>query len=265
MRFRPCIDIHNGKVKQIVGSTLTDRDDEASENFVSERDGAWYAKLYRDMDLKGGHVIMLNPASSSWYEQTRAQAISALAAWPGGLQVGGGINDGNAAFFLEAGASHVIVTSFVFRDGRIDYDNLKRIREAAGRERLVLDLSAGVRDGSYYVVTDRWQKYTDEKLDAHLLERLGEHCSEFLIHGVDAEGKGLGIDTGLVEILAGYEGVPVTYAGGIHSLEDIRAIETAGKGRIDFTVGSALDIFGGRLKLQEVAGASDPGDMAKGK
>ena len=111
MEFRPCIDIHNGKVKQIVGSSLMDNGDKARENFVSARDAVFFAKLYQRDRLKGGHVILLNPASSSYYEETKRQAIEALRAYPGGLQVGGGICPENAEEFLRAGASHVIVTS----------------------------------------------------------------------------------------------------------------------------------------------------------
>ncbi len=252
MQFRPCIDIHNGKVKQIIGSSLRDEGDEAGENFVSDHDGAYYAKLYRERGLKGAHVIMLNPSSSPFYEATRAQALGALGAYPGGLQIGGGINPGNAAFFLEKGASHVIVTSYVFAGGHISYDNLREISEETGSERLVLDLSARKRDGRYYVVTDRWQKFTDEVLDPELLERLSGFCAEFLVHGVDAEGKSQGFDEELVELLSSYEGLPVTYAGGISDIEALRSLKAKGHDRIGVTVGSALDIFGGRLSMDEI-------------
>lgn len=252
MEFRPCIDIHNGKVKQIVGGTLKDEGDRASENFVSEKDGAYYAGLYRDKGLRGGHVILLNSADSPYYEATKQQAMSALGAYPGALQVGGGINPDNACEFLEAGASHVIVTSYVFKDGRINYDNLEKMADAAGREHLVLDMSCRKRDGRYVVVTDRWQKFTDEIVSAELLDRLSDYCDEFLIHAVDVEGKCSGIETELVKMLAEYEGKPLTYAGGIGSLDILRKLKEYGRDRINATIGSALDIFGGHLSIDEI-------------
>ena len=251
MRFRPCIDIHNGKVKQIVGGTLTDEGDRAGENFVSEQDAAFYARAYRAEGLTGGHVIMLNPASSQYYEATRQQALCALAAWPGGLQVGGGINTENAAYWIDAGASHVIVTSYVFRDGRLDGKNLQRMLSAVGKSRLVLDLSCRKRDGKYMIVTDRWQKFTDMELSGGLLGELSGSCSEFLIHAVDVEGKASGADEELIGILAGCD-IPVTYAGGVGSLEDLSRVKKAGLDRVDVTVGSALDIFGGDLPYRQV-------------
>ena len=251
LRFRPCIDIHNGKVKQIVGSTLRDAGDYAKENFVSENDAAYFAKLYKKHGLYGGHVIMLNPAGSEYYEATKAQAISALKAYPQGLMAGGGINADNAQYFIDAGASHVVVTSYVFKDGRIDEDNLAKLVEAVGDARLVLDLSCKVIDGKYRVVTDRWQKVTDVIVDEKLFEKLGRSCDEFLVHAVDTEGKSAGIDDRLINILA-LSVKPVCYAGGISSIEDIIKLKEAGRGRVDFTVGSALDIFGGKLRLEDV-------------
>ncbi|MCM1182662.1 MAG: phosphoribosylformimino-5-aminoimidazole carboxamide ribotide isomerase [Roseburia sp.] len=256
MEFRPCIDIHNGQVKQIVGSSLTDKDNQARENFVAAKGADYYAALYKEHGIKGGHIILLNPASSEYYEATRAQAVSALRAYPGGLQVGGGINADNVAFYLDAGASHVIVTSYVFREGRIDRTNLERICRAAGRERLVLDLSCRRRDGEYHIVTDRWQRFADEVVNARTLDMLAEYCDEFLIHAVDVEGKRQGIEQPLVERLgtwcAGREGFAVTYAGGVHSYEDIDLLKRLGGGRIHVTIGSALDIFGGPLAFTEV-------------
>ena len=119
MKFRPCIDIHNGKVKQIVGGSLTDVQDQASENFVSEQDASFYAELYKKAGIKGGHVILLNGHDSPYYESTKEQALLALHTYSGGLQIGGGVNPENAGEYLDAGASHVIVTSYVFKDGRI--------------------------------------------------------------------------------------------------------------------------------------------------
>lgn len=252
MEFRPCIDIHNGKVKQIVGGSLKDQGDSASENFVSERDAGWYADLYREDGLTGGHVILLNAKDSPYYEATKKQALQALSAYPDGLQVGGGITDENAGAFLDAGASHVIVTSFVFRDGRIDQDNLDRIFHSVGKDRLVLDLSCRKKDDGYYIVTDRWQKFTEEKITAEMLDRLGEYADEFLIHGVDVEGKKGGIEEELVSFLGGWDGIPVTYAGGIGTIQDLDRIEALGRGRVNVTIGSALDLFGGTLPYRQV-------------
>lgn len=253
MEFRPCIDIHNGRVKQIVGSSLADKGDRAEENFVAARDADYYAKFYKEKGLRGGHIVLLNPVSSEYYEETKAQALKALRAYPLGLQTGGGINDKNAAEFLDAGASHVIVTSFVFRDGRIDMENLERMRAAVGKERLVLDLSCRVRDGNYYIVTDRWQKFTDEMVDGRILDMLSGYCDEFLIHAVDVEGKSQGIEERLVRMLGSWgKDTPITYAGGVHSYEDIRILKELGGGRLNVTVGSALDLFGGNLELDRI-------------
>lgn len=253
MEFRPCIDIHNGQVKQIVGGSLADAGDCAEENFVAARDADYFANLYQEKGIRGGHIILLNPASSDYYEATRAQAFKALCAYPQGLQIGGGINDENAWEYLDAGASHVIVTSFVFKDGRINMENLERMRAAVGKERLVLDLSCRMRDGKYYIVTDRWQKFTDEAVDERILDMLAGYCDEFLIHAVDVEGKSQGIEKRLVRELGGWnKTVPITYAGGVGSYEDIRLLKELGGSRIHVTVGSALDIFGGELQLDKI-------------
>lgn len=252
MKFRPCIDVHNGKVKQIIGGSLRDSGDQAHDNFVSDRDGAWYGSLYRSLGLKGGHAIILNPASSEYYEADRQQVFGALSAFPGGLMVGGGVNADNAADYIRSGASHVVVTSFVFRDGRILYENLEKLDNAVGREHLVLDLSARKKDGEYYVVTDRWQHFTEEKVTPELLHRLSGYCDEFLIHGVDVEGRGQGADRELVQILHQCPDRPVTYAGGISDYDDIEMIREIGEGNIDITIGSALDLFGGPLSFDRV-------------
>ena len=252
MRFRPCIDIHNGKVKQIVGGSLADSGDLAAENFVSVRDAPYYARLYRREGVQGGHVILLKPASSPYYEATRAQALAALRAYPGGLQAGGGIHDGNASDYLDAGASHVIVTSFVFKDGCLNYTNLDKIRSAVGKERLVLDLSCRKRGEEYFIVTDRWQKFTETVLNEWTLETLACYCDEFLVHAVDVEGKANGIEEELVRMLGNWQGIPVTYAGGVGSFEDLEKLKTLGKDAVDVTVGSALDIFGGEMPYRKV-------------
>ena len=193
MKFRPCIDIHNGCVKQIVGGSLKDAGDSAADNFVSDQGAAFYAKLYKQLDLTGGHMIILNPKSSEYYDRDVEQALCALHAWPGALQMGGGINPENAGFFLDEGASHVIVTSYVFSNGNFNEENLRKMIAAAGKEKLVLDLSCRKKDGRYYIVTDRWQKFTNYVLTSELLESLTDSCAEFLIHAVDAEGKASGI------------------------------------------------------------------------
>lgn len=252
MRFRPCIDIHNGKVKQIVGGSLLDKGDYAKDNFVSEKDGDYYAALYRDAGLSGGHIILLNPAGSTYYEEDVRQASLALAAYPGGLQIGGGMHDENAAFFLDKGASHIIVTSFVFKDGSINYDNLHKIVKAIGKEHLVLDLSCRKKGGDYYIVTDRWQKFTDVKLTEAVLDQLSRYCDEFLIHAVDVEGKSGGIETDIAALLGNWEGIPVTYAGGVGSMDDLRLLKKLGKNKVDVTIGSALDLFGGPLRFADV-------------
>lgn len=252
MQFRPCIDLHNGKVKQIVGSSLSDCENEAKENFVSKKDASYYAKLYRERGLKGGHIILLNAKDSPYYEATKQQALAALRAFPKGMQVGGGITAENAGEYIDAGASHVIVTSYVFQAGEIRRDRLEALKAAVGKERVVLDLSAGKYEDGYYIMTDRWQKKSAEKVDLHLLERLSAYCGEYLIHAVDVEGKNSGIETELVKMLSAYEGLPVTYAGGVHSYEDLQLLKTLGKNRIHVTIGSALDLFGGSLEFEKI-------------
>ncbi len=279
MEFRPCIDIHNGKVKQIVGGSLKDgagaaqaeqmrcgpgqrgygqtpagasAESIAQENFVSEQDAAYFAEFYKKDGLRGGHVIMLNPPGTLDYEATKTQALHALTQYPGGLQIGGGITPENAGAFLEAGASHVIVTSYVFKDGRIYYENLRRLSDTVGRKRLVLDVSCRWRDGAYYIVTDRWQKFTNEQVSLKLLDALADFADEFLIHAADVEGRASGIETGLVQLLGDWDGCPVTYAGGVGSFADLEELKKYGKNRLHVTVGSALDLFGGTMAYQEV-------------
>lgn len=252
MEFRPCIDIHNGKVKQIVGGTLKDQNDQAKENYVSEYDSIFYADLYKKNQIKGGHVILLNAKESEYYESTKREALKALAAYPMGLQVGGGITKENAKEFLEAGASHVIVTSYVFKDGQIHYDRLKELVNLIGNKRLVLDLSCRQKENAYYIVTDRWQKFTDVMLTEETMKELEVYCDEFLIHAVDVEGKAQGIDPKLVQMLGNYGEKTVTYAGGVHTFEDLTLLKELGKNKVNVTIGSALDLFGGTMKFEEV-------------
>jgi phosphoribosylformimino-5-aminoimidazole carboxamide ribotide isomerase len=242
--FRPCIDLHEGKVKQLVGGTLGDDPARVQTNFVADKDAAWYAALYRRDGLRGGHVIQLGGGNE-------AAARAALAAYPGGLQIGGGITAENALGWLEAGASHVIVTSWVFREGRLDWERLEALKRRVGAQRLVLDLSCRRRGGQYVVVTERWQRFTELTLGRETFEALAPHCAEFLIHAVDVEGRRCGIDRELVEQLAAWAPLPTTYAGGARSLADLEEVTRIGRGRIDLTIGSALDIFGGDVPYAE--------------
>lgn len=236
--FRPCIDLHEGRVKQIVGGSLRDDGAGLRTNFVSEKPAASFAELYRKDNLKGGHVIKLGPGND-------AAAREALAAYPGGLHLGGGVDAANARGWLDAGASHVIVTSWVFRDGRLDWERLRELVAAIGKERLVLDLSCRRKRDEYFVVTDRWQKFTEMKVSRETLETLAGCCDEFLIHAADVEGLCRGIDAELVTKLGEWSPIPTTYAGGARSLEDLEQVTRLGRGRVDLTIGSALDIFGG--------------------
>jgi len=247
MRFRPCIDLHQGKVKQIVGSTLRDGNPDALRtNFVADASPAWFADLYRQDNLVGGHIIMLGPGN----EQAAAEA---LAAWPGGMQVGGGIDVDNAARWLDRGASHVIVTSWVFRDGIIDRSRLDRLVRAIGQKRLVLDLSCRRRGETYFIVTDRWQKFTEVAVNEETLDDLSAFCDEFLIHAADVEGKCAGVERDLVARLGGVDTIPITYAGGVRNVADLEVIKRVGRNRLDATIGSSLDIFGGTSITYEQA------------
>ncbi|WJH33344.1 phosphoribosylformimino-5-aminoimidazole carboxamide ribotide isomerase [Paenibacillus aurantius] len=245
MKFRPCIDLHQGKVKQIVGETLTDDPNRVVENFVSEKDSAFYADLFKQDGLTGGHVIMLGGGNHE-------AAVQALESYPGGLQIGGGIHPGNAASYLEAGASHVIVTSYIFQDGELNRGHLEQIHREVGRERLVIDLSCRERDGKWFVVTNQWRTFSSFEVNADNLRELEAYCDEFLIHAVDVEGKRTGILGSLVSHLAECVTIPTTYAGGARSIEDLREFERLSGGRMDITIGSALDIFGGSLPYRDV-------------
>ena len=252
MKFRPCIDIHNGSVKQIVGGSLRDEGNRAVDNFVSQFDAAFYAEKYKEDGLSGGHITLLNPKGSEYYQKDVEQAGRALAAYPGGLQIGGGMDVSNAEFFLDMGASHIIVTSYVFRDGMIDMGRLRQMSALIGKEHLVLDLSCRFAGDDYYIVTNRWQMVTSERMNQDTLNRLAEYCDEFLVHAVDVEGKASGVEREVVERLGRERVLPVTYAGGVHSLEDIEWIRSAGNGFVDFTVGSALDLFGGPIPYKSL-------------
>lgn len=242
-QFRPCIDLHQGKVKQIVGGSLNDAG--ARTNFVSPYDAAYYAKLYRDNNLQGGHVIALGAGNEE-------EVLKALAAWPNGLQFGGGVNASNAKRYLDAGASHVIVTSALFENGEFSMARLAEIKNITGRERLILDLSCRRTATGWNIATDRWQTITATAVNQASLETLAEHCAEFLIHAADVEGLQAGIDEALVKLLGQYCTIPVTYAGGARNLSDLQRVHELSNGKVDLTIGSALDIFGGSgITLQE--------------
>ena len=253
MRFRPCIDIHNGQVKQIVGSTLKDEGNEAKENFISTKGAGYYATLYKERNLPGGHIILLNHKDSEFFEATRNQAMEALKAFPNGMMIGGGVTDENANEYIEAGASHVIVTSFVFKNGEFNEKNLEKLINAVGKDHICLDLSCKKKNNDYYIVTDRWQNFTNVRIDKKTLEDLSQSCDEFLIHAADVEGKKKGIDEELASILGEVENFPITYAGGIGNLSDIEKLKIAGNNRLDYTIGSALDLFGGELPFEKIA------------
>ena len=235
--FRPCIDLHEGKVKQIVGGTLG-APGRLRTNFVAAQPAAWFAELYKRDGLTGGHIIMLGLGNE-------AEARSALAAFPGGLQIGGGVNASNARHWLDAGASHVIVTSWAFREGRVDWERLGELVKTIGKARLVLDLSCRKRGENYFVVTDRWQKFTELIVNEETLRKFSAYCAEFLVHAVDVEGMCSGIDGDLVAKLGRWTPLPMTYAGGANSISDLAEVNRLGGGKVDLTIGSALDIFGG--------------------
>jgi len=246
MRFRPCIDLREGRVVQIVGGTLKDdAKDGPVTNFEAEASAADFARRYKDDSLTGGHVISLGPGNEE-------AARSALRAFPGGLQMGGGVTPENASRYLDAGASHVIVTSYVFTDGQIDMDRLESVIAAVGKSRLVLDLSCRRRRDDFWVVTDRWQNFTNVAVNRDTLAQLADKCDEFLVHGVDVEGKMHGIQEDLVEILGGHSPIPVTYAGGAKEFADLDRVKELGGGRVDLTIGSALDLFGGDIPYRDV-------------
>ncbi|MER1989774.1 phosphoribosylformimino-5-aminoimidazole carboxamide ribotide isomerase [Solibacillus isronensis] len=245
MNFRPCIDLHDGKVKQIVGSTLGYDNKEVVENFTSDQDSSFYASLFLQNKLTGGHVIMLGPGNEE-------AAISALEAYPNGLQIGGGITADNAQKYIDAGASHVIVTSYIFHDGQLDMDRLQQLVKKIGKEKLVLDLSCRKRDGKWYVVTDKWTKFSDFEVNAQSIKKIEEYCDELLIHAVDVEGKRSGMQEDLVRDLAEWTSIPTTYAGGVRSIDDLKKFESLSNGKLHVTIGSALSIFGGDLDFQTV-------------
>ncbi len=245
MRFRPCIDLHQGRVKQIVGSTLRDGVAPVT-NFEAAQPPAYFAEMYRRDGLPGGHVILLGPGNDT-------AAAAALAAFPGGLQVGGGITPETAPGWIRFGADKVIVTSYIFEEGVLSFPRLEKLAAAVGRDRLVLDLSCKSDGaGGYRVAINRWQTLTDLRVNRETFDRLSAYCTEFLIHAVDVEGMRRGVDEPLLRLLAAECATPVTYAGGVRHLADLDRVEALGHGRVDVTIGSALDIFGGTLPYADV-------------
>lgn len=234
--FRPCIDLHDGQVKQIVGGSLNEHG--ATTNFVSSYNSAYYANLYREHNLKGGHVIALGKGNEE-------AALAALKSWPNGLQFGGGVNKENAAHYLNAGASHVIVTSALFENNEFSFKRLEAIKQETGKDKLILDLSCRRTNKGWQIATNRWQTITSTTINEATLKELSSHCAEFLIHAADVEGLQGGIDKDLVTFLGSHSYVPTTYAGGARSLEDLELVHKLSNGNVDLTIGSALDIFGG--------------------
>ena len=245
MEFRPCIDLHDGKVKQIVGSTLGHQDISVVENYISENDSAYFANMFKEDGLTGGHVIMLGPGNDE-------AALLALQSYPKGLQIGGGIDSDNAKKYIDAGASHIIVTSYIFHDGQLDIERLERLVQAVGKEHIVIDLSCRKRDGKWFVVTDKWTKFSDFEVNEASISNIEQFCDELLIHAVDVEGKRSGMQEELVQDLTEWTSIPTTYAGGVRSLKDLQKFKDLSKGKLHVTIGSALDIFGGDLNYQEV-------------
>lgn len=246
LRFRPCIDLRDGRVVQIVGgSLLQDNGNKLVTNFETDVGASVFAQMYKEDRLPGGHVISLGKGNQN-------QALSALRTYPGGMQYGGAVTNENAKSYLDAGASHVIVTSCIFQDGVINFERLLQLKNIVGKERLVIDLSCRKLGDDYWVVMDRWQTFTNVKIEYEAVSRLAEYCHEFLVHGVDVEGQQTGVEYQLVEKLAQVISIPVTYAGGARQLTDLDKVQTKGQGKIDLTIGSALDIFGGDLKYRDV-------------
>ncbi|GBE83423.1 1-(5-phosphoribosyl)-5-[(5-phosphoribosylamino) methylideneamino] imidazole-4-carboxamide isomerase [Sparassis crispa] len=239
--FRPCIDLHKGEVKQIVGGTLSEAEPcNLKTNFVASHSSAYYAELYKKHGLEGGHIIKLGDGNDE-------AAKEALHAWPGHLQIGGGVTDRNCQEWLSAGASKVIVTSYLFPDGIFSLQRLQVISSLVGKDRLVVDVSCRKRGEKWLIAMNKWQKTTDMEVCKESLELLSGYCSEFLIHAAEVEGLCQGIDESLVAKLGEWVTIPTTYAGGARSLSDLGTVNNLSDGRVDLTFGSSLDIFGGTL------------------
>ncbi|MCJ1476819.1 Enzyme that catalyzes the fourth step in the histidine pathway [Lambiella insularis] len=245
-RFRACIDLHAGAVKQIVGGSLTSSDADLRTNHVSGLPARHFARLYRQHALHGAHVIMLGPGNDD-------AARAALQEWPGSLQVGGGINDGNAASWVEWGAAKVIITSYLFPDARFSLSRLQSVLQSLGndKQKLIIDLSCRRVGARWVVAMDKWQRLTDMDVNQETIANLSPYCSEFLVHAADNEGLQRGIDETLVQRLGEWCSIPVTYAGGGKTLQDLDRVKVLSGGKVDLTIGSALDVFGGTVKFAE--------------
>lgn len=247
-RFIGCIDLHNGEVKQIVGATLSDNNNDPNlkTNFVSSKPSSYYAKLYKKYNVTGAHVIKLGPNNDE-------AAKEALLAAPNFLQIGGGINDTNCLHWLEM-ASKVIVTSWLFnKEGDFLLDRLVKISQLCGKDRLVVDLSCRkTSDERWIVAMNKWQTLTTLELNQDTFTKLSKYTNEFLIHAADVEGLCNGIDEQLVSKLNEWteelgDEVKIVYAGGAKSIDDLALVDRLSQGRVDLTYGSSLDIFGGKL------------------
>jgi len=138
------------------------------------------------------------------------------------------------------------VTSFCFDGAKFSEAKLAEMVAAVGAERLVLDLSCRAAEGGgWSVAKDRWRTITDLAVTPETLDRLAGQCAEFLVHAADVEGQCGGVDRELVQMLGSWAGAPVTYAGGARSLENLREVDGLSDGKVDLTIGSALDLFGG--------------------
>ena len=236
--FRPCIDIHNNQVKQIVGASLNNKNRDLKVNFVSHNSADYYARLYKENNLKGGHIIMLD-------NRSREQAVKALNAYPQGMRIGGGMNKNNCLEYINFGASHIIFNSAIFYHGRLNLEDLKSIKKVLGKSRIVLDLSCKEYDGKFFVMSNKWKEKSNFEINLKNLSSLSQFCDEFLVHSVLKEGTVLGIDWDLVKLLNKVSPIKTVYAGGIKNFEEIKMLDHLTRGKIDFTIGSGLDIFGG--------------------
>ncbi|KAL8805481.1 MAG: hypothetical protein Q9182_001936 [Xanthomendoza sp. 2 TL-2023] len=246
-KFRPCIDLHSGQVKQIVGGTLSDSSSELKTNHISTLPASHFGSLYKKHELHGAHVIMLGPSNE-------VAAQEALGAWPGNLQLGGGITAGNAREWIERGAEKVIVTSYLFPRAQFSLDHLEAVLAALSKDagKLVIDLSCRRTGGKWMVAMNKWQTLTNMEVNQESIRLLEPYCSEFLIHAADNEGLQSGIDEELIIKLGDWCTKPVTYAGGARYLEDLDLVKKLSRGKVDLTIGSALDVFGGSsVKFEE--------------
>ena len=246
MKFRPCIDLHEGKVKQIVGKTLTaDAVDKPETNFISDHSAVYFADMFYRDGLTGGHVIMLGPNN----EQA---ATEALQAFPNAFHIGGGVSLENAQFWLEKGAKAVIISSRLFNGTDFSMESLQAFTDLIGKDKIILDLSCRLVEGRFRAMTNKWNTVTNLIVDEKKIDELSTHCAEFLIHAVEIEGTGSGPDWELLNMLARCESSIITYAGGISSLNDLAAMQKLDAQHIDFTIGSALNIYGGHLSYATV-------------